>query len=144
MDACDSLGRITLISQFRSLLFAKSSLLILLGNFAKSDCGTVTFGWRTVAKTAEIAKFPVNFPVSRESPLETGSYLTAHTTIQSYQTAHFQACVKQADSVRISAHFILPFRSLVIVAVSWPDFGVPSLQPKIPFRAEELRRACAV
>ena len=29
---------------------------------------------------AEIAKFPVNYPVSREISVETGSYLTAHTT----------------------------------------------------------------
>ena len=35
----------------------------------------------------------------------------------------------------ILAHFILPFRFLVTVAVSWPDFGVPSLQPIIPFPA---------
>jgi hypothetical protein len=37
--------------------------------------------------------------------------------------------------VGISAHFILTFRSLVTVAVSWPDFGVPSLHRKIPFPA---------
>jgi hypothetical protein len=31
----------------------------------------------------EIGKFPVIFPVSRELPVETGSHMTAHTTIQS-------------------------------------------------------------
>jgi hypothetical protein len=66
------------------------------------------------------------------------------STIQSYQNADFQADAKQADSVGISAHFILPFRSLVTVAVSRADFGVPSLHAKIPFPAAGLRRARAV
>jgi hypothetical protein len=53
----------------------------------------------------------------------TGSIPVA-PTIQSHQTADFQAGVKQADSVGISAHFILPFRSLVAVAVSQADSSV--------------------
>jgi hypothetical protein len=64
-----------------------------------------------------------------------GSSVSSSPTIQSYQTADFQAGVKQADSVGISAHSILPFRSLVTVAFFQPDFGVPSLHRKIPFPA---------
>ena len=55
--------------------------VIFLGNFARSRCGTAAFGQEIASKTAEISKFPVNYPVSRESSMETGSYLTAHTTI---------------------------------------------------------------
>jgi hypothetical protein len=66
------------------------------------------------------------------------------STTQSPQTADFQAGVKQAVSVGISAHFSLPFRSLVTVAVSRADFGGPSLHPKIPFPAVGLRRAYTV
>jgi hypothetical protein len=84
-------------------------------------------------KSPEIAKYPVSFPVSREFSPETGSHLTAHTTIQSHQTADFQADLKQAVSVGIAGYFILPFRSLVPVAVSRADFGIPSPHPKIPF-----------
>jgi hypothetical protein len=125
MDACDSLGRITLISQFRSLLFAKSSLLILLGNLQKVTAAQWTFGWRTAAKTAEIAKFPVNFPVSRESPLETGSYLTAHTTIQSYQTSEIVVVQKSAGSAGIFALVGAASRSLRALALSRADFWSP-------------------
>jgi hypothetical protein len=64
-----------------------------------------------------------------------GSSVHTRPTIQSYQTADFQAGVKQADSVGILAHFIPPFRSLVIVAVFQPDFDFPSLHRKIPFPA---------
>jgi hypothetical protein len=54
--------------------------LIFLGNSARSPCGTAAFGQEIGSKTAEIAKFPVNYPVSREISVETGSYLTARTT----------------------------------------------------------------
>jgi hypothetical protein len=37
----------------------------------------------------KIAKFPVKFPDNREFGLETSSYLTAHTTIQSLRTGYF-------------------------------------------------------
>jgi len=37
-----------------------------------------------------LAFFPVFFPVIGILPTETGSYLTAHTTIQSLQTACFR------------------------------------------------------
>jgi hypothetical protein len=49
---------------------------------------------------------------------ETGSYLTAHTTIQSYQTADFQAEPEQAVSVGIFASVVPLFRSPVRLAVS--------------------------
>jgi hypothetical protein len=76
--------------------------------------------------------------------METGSYMTAHTTTQSDQTADFQADVKQAYSVGILGYFVPPLRSLAAVAVFRPDFGVPSLHAKIPFPAAGLRRANAV
>jgi hypothetical protein len=53
-------------------------------------CGTAAFRTDVAPKRPEIAKFPVIFPVSREIQAETGSYLTAHTTIQSPQTARFR------------------------------------------------------
>jgi hypothetical protein len=59
-----------------------------------SGCGTGAFGSEIASKSLEIAKFPVNFPVSRELQVETGSYLTAHTTIQSPQTARFSRDAK--------------------------------------------------
>jgi hypothetical protein len=40
----------------------------------------------SLPKASKSKKIPVNFPVSRELQVETGSYLTAYTTIQSYQT----------------------------------------------------------
>ena len=82
------MGRLTLIFSFRSLIFAEFSLLIFLGNFARSHCGTPAFGQETSSKRAKIEKFPVNYPVSRESLVETGSYLTAHTTIHINDLGH--------------------------------------------------------
>jgi hypothetical protein len=63
-----------------SLLPKIISLLIFAGNLLGSGCGTGAFGSEIASKSLEIAKFPVNFPVSRELQVETGSYLTAHTT----------------------------------------------------------------
>jgi len=64
----------------------------------------VAFCQEIASNTAEIAKFPVNYPVSRELQAETGSYLTAHTTIQSSQTARFQHDAKEAVSTGFSDH----------------------------------------
>jgi hypothetical protein len=71
-----------------SLLPKIISLLIFAGNLPRSGCGTGAFRSEIASKSVEIAKFPVNFPVSRELQVETGSYLTAHTTIQSYETVN--------------------------------------------------------
>jgi hypothetical protein len=60
------------------------------------------------------------------------------STIQSIQTAGFQAGLKEAVFGEISAGIVLAFRSLVTVTVSRADFGLPSPHPKIPFPAEEL------
>jgi hypothetical protein len=73
-----------------SLLPKKISLLIFAGNLPRSGCGTGVFHSEIASKSVEIAKFPVNFPVSRELQVETGSYLTAHTTTQPLQTARFR------------------------------------------------------
>ena len=53
---------------------------------------------------------------------ETGSYQTAHTTIQSFQTADLRVGSKEAVSAGIFAGIIPLFRSLVILAVSQADF----------------------
>jgi hypothetical protein len=60
----------------------------------RSGCGTGVFRTEIACKSVEIAKFPV----SRELQVETDSYLTAHTTIQSDQTAHFVGDCKEAVS----------------------------------------------
>jgi hypothetical protein len=66
------------------------SLLIFAGNLPVNRCGTGAFRPDIASKSPQIAKFPVYFPDSRELRAETGSYLTAHTTTQSSQTAHFR------------------------------------------------------
>jgi hypothetical protein len=78
-----------------------------------SGCSTGAFGFQIGSKGVEIAKFPVNFPVSKGIGGGDGSYLTAHTTIQSHQTADFQADLKQAVSAGIFAGIVPVFRSLV-------------------------------
>jgi hypothetical protein len=56
-------------------------------------------------------------------------------TIQSYQTADFQAESKWAVSAGIFAGIFLLFRSPATFAVSQADLSHRSLHPKIPFRA---------
>ena len=94
----------------------------------------------------EIVKFPVNFPDSRELQVETGSYLTAHTTIQSHQTPDFQTELKQAVSVGIFAGIVPAFRSLQALAVSWADFWPPVSASKnsvpVPPIWPKKRRLC--
>jgi len=65
--------------------------------------------------------------------------MTAHTTIQSFKTAHFQTDSKRAVSGGIFAGIVPLFRSLVTLAVSQADFSLPSLHPKIPFPAVGFR-----
>jgi hypothetical protein len=54
--------------------------------------------------------------------VETGSYLTAHTTTQSLQTTRFQRNAKQGVSARISGHSVPGFWSLVAFARLNDDF----------------------
>ena len=103
------MGQITLIFLLSALILPNFSLLIFIGNLTKSRYGTAAFRTETASKRREIAKYPVNFPVTRELPMETGSYPTAHTTIQSSQTADFRADVKQADSVGVQPISFCPF-----------------------------------
>jgi hypothetical protein len=70
----------SLIRAKKSLFLVIFSLLVCVGNLPRSGCGTGVFCFEIACKSVEIAKFPVNFPVSRELQVETGSYLTAHTT----------------------------------------------------------------
>jgi hypothetical protein len=64
-----------LIFREHSLLPAKNSLfpeifslLICVGNFTRSRCGTAVSRNEIRFRGTKIAKFPVNFPVSRELP----------------------------------------------------------------------------
>jgi hypothetical protein len=94
MDAYSQALQISLFLPEISLLSKIISLLIFAGNLLRSRCGTGAFRLHIASKSVEIAEFPVNFPVSRELQVETGSYLTAHTTIQSPQTARFSRDAK--------------------------------------------------
>jgi hypothetical protein len=66
-----------------SLFLEIFSLLVCVGNYARTDCGAAVSCNKIGLGSPEIAKFAVLFPVSRELQVETGSYLTAHTTTQS-------------------------------------------------------------
>ena len=104
------MGQITLIFLLSALILLNFSLLIFLGNLTKSRCGTAAFRTETASKSREIAKYPVNFPVTRELPMETGSYLTAHTTIQSFQTTDLRGDSKEAVLAGIMAGSFVLFR----------------------------------
>jgi hypothetical protein len=112
----------SLIPAKNSLFLKIFSLLIWVGNCAKSGCGAAVSCYEIGPGSPEIAKFPVDFPVSRELQVETGSYLTAHTTIQSFRTADFQADLKRAVSVGIFPGIVPLLRSPVTLAVSQADF----------------------
>ena len=68
---------------------------------------------------AGIDEIPCKFPASRELRLETGSYLTTPTTIQSYETANPGADSRWAVSVGIFAGIVRP----VTLAVSQANLG---------------------
>jgi hypothetical protein len=80
--------QISLFGSEISLLPKIISLLILQGIYRETAAAQWLFVTDDASKSPQIAEFPVNFPVSRELQAETGSYLTAHTTIQSYETAN--------------------------------------------------------
>ena len=107
----------------------------LIRELAPKCRGNGVSGSRGRFPNPKITVFPVKFPVSREFTWETGSYPTACATIQSPRTADFQAGSKRAVSVGIFAGIVPLFPSLETLAVSQPDFGLPSLHPKIPFPA---------
>src|SRR3984893_15499778 len=56
----------SLIPAKNSLFFEIFSLLICVGNCAKSDCGAAVSCYEIGLGAPKIAKFPVKFPVSRE------------------------------------------------------------------------------
>ena len=68
-----------------------------------------------------------------------GSSVPSSSTIQSHQTADFQAESKQAVSAGIFAGIVRLFRSPVTLPVSQAEFSLPSPHPKIPFPAVGLR-----
>jgi len=57
-----------------SLLGKIISLLIFAGILPGNRCGTAAFRPDFASKSSQIAEFPVNFPDSRELPVETGAY----------------------------------------------------------------------
>src|ERR1700724_3618517 len=59
-------GNNSLIPAKRSLITEIFSLLICVGNCARSDCGAAVSCYEIGLGSPEIAKFPVKFPVSRE------------------------------------------------------------------------------
>src|SRR5258705_6607569 len=87
MDAYWTLYQISLFLPEISLFFKIFSLLICVGHFVKSRCSTVVSCNEIGFSGPRNAKFPVNFPVSRELQVETGSHMTAYTTTQSSRTA---------------------------------------------------------
>ena len=95
-----------------------------LGSLSNFRCAAAT----DPRKACYLLNFAKNSQFSGECPGETGSYLTAHTTIQSFQTADLRADSKEAVSAGIFAGIVPLFRSLVTLAVSQADFSLPSLQ----------------
>ena len=76
-------GLCSLIPTKNSLFFEIVSLLICVGNIAKSHCDIAVHCSRTFSGSPEIAIFPVKFPVSRDFALETGATSTASPARQS-------------------------------------------------------------
>jgi hypothetical protein len=68
-----------------------------------------------------------------------GSSVHSSPTIQSHQTADFQAESKQAVSAGIFAGIVRLFPSPVKLPVSQVEFSLPSPHPKIPFPAVGFR-----
>jgi hypothetical protein len=91
--------RLPLVSGVLKCLFSKLSipnsrnfsLIICAGNLEINPWGGAVFCSREARLAAEIKKIPCIFPVNRELPAETGSYLTAHTTTQSSQNRKLDA-----------------------------------------------------
>jgi hypothetical protein len=79
MDAYAVCSLNSLLPDKYSLFFKIFSLLICVGNYAKTACSAAVSRSEIGSQSPKIAKFPVNFPVSREFSPETGSYLTART-----------------------------------------------------------------
>jgi hypothetical protein len=65
--------QISLFGPEISLLPKIVFLLIFAGKLPGNRCGTGVFRTDIASKSLEIAKFPANFPVSRELQAETGS-----------------------------------------------------------------------
>jgi hypothetical protein len=73
----------SLFSRNNSLILRIFSLLICVGNCARSRCRRAVSWYGIPPQTPEIAIFPVKFPVSREFALETGAISTASPARQS-------------------------------------------------------------
>src|SRR6266481_6499103 len=89
-----------------------------LGSLSNFRCAAAT----DPREACYLLNFAKNSQFSGECSDETGSYLTAHTTIQSPRTADFQAGSKRAVSVGIFAGIVPLFRSPVTLAVSQGRF----------------------
>src|SRR5258708_1213604 len=79
-------------------------------------------------------------PCSQAKPGETGSHMTAHTTIQSSRTAETVLDRKEAVSARISPVSSPDFPSLCTLAVSRADFWPPVSASKNSVRGRWIAR----
>jgi hypothetical protein len=118
-----------------SLLPKIISLLIFAGNLPRSGCGTGVFRSEIASKSVEIAKFPVIFPVSRELQVETGSYLTAHTTTSLCKPPFPESTPNRALLRGFRATYFPGFRLCRRSRFFVMIFGGLSLRPEIPFLA---------
>jgi len=66
MDAYKKCDQIPCSGQGRTLFFERGSLLIRLGNLARSACGTIIYHQASSAFGPKIAIFAAKFPVCRE------------------------------------------------------------------------------
>src|ERR1700726_3701559 len=73
----------SLLPPKNSLFLEIFSLLICVGNCAKSDCSAAVSCYKIGLGSPEIAKFPVKFPVSREITWRRGAIGTASPARQS-------------------------------------------------------------
>jgi hypothetical protein len=118
-----------------SLLPKIISLLIFAGNLLRSRCSTAASRIDMASKSLEIEKIPVNFPVSRELQVETGSYLTAHTTTSLCKPPFPESTPNRALLRGFRATYFPGFRLCRRSRFFVMIFGGLSLRPEIPFLA---------
>jgi hypothetical protein len=86
----------SLLLDQNSLFFEIISLFARVGNCSISDCSTVVSCAKTVAKCLKIAKFPVKFPDSRESP-----WRRARSALRRQPQ---KSLIKQTTNMHITTH----------------------------------------
>jgi hypothetical protein len=92
------------------------------GISAQLPDNALRFAYQNWAQGVVWVDFPVNFPNIGNLALETGSYMTAHTTTQSSRTAENVLDRKLALSAGILGACFRLSRSLLTLTVSRVDF----------------------